>query len=252
MWQPFGICKLPVPGGMAGPQPGENVGPWDLCRVVYQPSLLMYRYWCEENENFYLAKATISVQSLSRVQLFATPWTVACQASLSINNSLSLLKFISIKSVRPSNHLIFSCPLLSSMFPSIRVFSKEFFTSGGQSIGVSASVSVLPVNIQDWFPLGWTGWFLQSRGLSRVFSNTTVQKPLFRASYSQIELILHLKTCALPIFFCLRCVFSVSVWLTHSHPSAFNSGIISDQHSLASVPKVAPFRIFLTHGPLFS
>ena len=125
MWQPFGICKLPFPGGMAGPQPGENVGPWDLCRVVCQPSLLMYKYRCEENVNFYLAKATISVQSLSHVQLFATPGTVARQASLSITSSPSLLKLISIESVRPSNHLIFCCPLLSSLFPSIRVFSKE-------------------------------------------------------------------------------------------------------------------------------
>ena len=56
----------------------------------------------------------------------------------------------------------------------------QFFTSGGQSIGVSASASVLPMNIQDWFPLGWTGWTsLQSKGLSRVFSNTTVQKHQF-------------------------------------------------------------------------
>ena len=56
----------------------------------------------------------------------------------------------------------------------------QFFTSGGQSIGVSASVSVLPVNIQDWSPLGWTGWIsMQAKGLSRVFSNTTVQRRQF-------------------------------------------------------------------------
>ena len=62
----------------------------------------------------------------------------------------------------------------------------QFFTLGGQSIGVSASTSVLPVNIQDWFPLGWTGWiFLQSKGFSRVFSNTTLQKhQFFRAQLS--------------------------------------------------------------------
>ena len=69
--------------------------------------------------------------------------------------------------------------LLSSIFPSIRVFSNEsqLFASGGQSIGASASASVLPMNIQDWFPLGLSGCiFLQSKGLSRVFSNTTVQK----------------------------------------------------------------------------
>ena len=69
----------------------------------------------------------------------------------------------------------FSC--LQS-FPASESFPKsQFFASGGQSIGVSASASVLPMNIQDWFPLGWTGWIsLQSKGLSRVFSNTTVQK----------------------------------------------------------------------------
>ena len=66
-------------------------------------------------------------------------------------------------------------------FPASGSFqTSQFFTSGGQSIGVSASTSVLPMNIQDWFPLGWTGWIsLQSKGLSRVFSNTTVQKYQF-------------------------------------------------------------------------
>ena len=68
-----------------------------------------------------------SVQSLSRVQLFATPWTAACQASPSVTNSRSLLKLMSIESVMPSNHLILCCPLLllPSIFPSIRVFSNE-------------------------------------------------------------------------------------------------------------------------------
>ena len=95
-------------------------------------------------------------------------------------NSQSLLKLMSIESVIPSSHLILCCPLLllPSVFPSIRVFPMSlFFTSGGQRIGASASASVLPMNIQDWFPLGWTGWIsLQSKGLSRVFSNTIVQK----------------------------------------------------------------------------
>ena len=121
-----------------------------------------------------------SLQSLSLVQLFATPWTAALQASLSITNSRSLLKLMPIESVMPSNHLILCHPLLlpPSIFPSIRVFSSEsVLTSGGQNIGVSASASVLPMNIQNWFPLGWTGWIsLQSKRPSRVFSNTTVQK----------------------------------------------------------------------------
>ena len=121
-----------------------------------------------------------SVQSLSHVWLFATPWTAARQVSLSITNSWSLLKLMFIESVMPSNHLILCRPLLlpPSIFPSIRSFPMgQFFASGGQSTGVSASASVLPMNIQDWFPLGWTGWIsLQFKGLSRVFSNTTVQK----------------------------------------------------------------------------
>ena len=131
-----------------------------------------------------------SVQSLSRVSLSATPWTAARQASLSITNSRNLLKLMFIKSVMPSNHLILCYPLLlpPSIFPRFRVFSmRKFFTSSGQSIGVSDSASVLPMNIQDWFPLGWTSWIsLQSNGLSRVFSKTTVQKhQLFGAQLSR-------------------------------------------------------------------
>ena len=82
--------------------------------------------------------------------------------------------------IQPSHPLLF--PLyVALIFPSIRVFSNESaLQSGGQSIGVSASTSVLPMNIQDWFPLGWTGWLsLQSNGLSRVFAKTTVQKHQF-------------------------------------------------------------------------
>ena len=130
-----------------------------------------------------------SEQSLSHVWLYATPWTAVHQASLSITNSKNLLKLIYIKSVVPSNHLILCHPLLllPSIFPSIRVFSNESgFASHGQSIGVATSASVLPMNIQDWFPLRWIGWiFMQSKSLSRVFSNTTVQKhPFFGTQFS--------------------------------------------------------------------
>jgi len=93
-----------------------------------------------------------SVQSLSHVQLFATPWTTARQVSLSITNSWSLLKLMSIESVMPSNHLIFCRPFSSRLrsFPASGAFQmSQLFTSGDQSIGVSASTSVLPVNIQD-------------------------------------------------------------------------------------------------------
>ena len=88
-----------------------------------------------------------------------------------------------MKPVMPFSHLILCRPLLllPSIPPSIRVFSNEStLSSGGQSIGVSASASVLPMNIQDWSPLGWTDWIsLQSKGLSRVFSSTTIQKHQF-------------------------------------------------------------------------
>ena len=123
-----------------------------------------------------------SVQLLGLVRLFVTPWTASRQTSLSIANSRSLLKLISIESVMPSNHLILCCPFSClQSFPASGSFQmSQLFASGGQSIRVSASASVLPMNIQDWFLLGWTGWIsLQSKGLSRVFSNTTVQKHQF-------------------------------------------------------------------------
>ena len=103
-----------------------------------------------------------SVQSVSHIQFFGIPWTTACCTSLSITNSQSLLKLMSIELVMPSNHLILCCPLLllPLIFPSIRVSfpMSLFFAWGGLSTGVSASVSVLPMNTQDWSPLGWTGW----------------------------------------------------------------------------------------------
>ena len=130
-----------------------------------------------------------SVQLLSRVRLFATPWIAARQASLSVTNSWSLLKFMSIKLVIPSNHFILCCPLLILpwIFPTIMSFPvSQLFTLGGQIIGTSASPSFLPKNTQGWSSLEWTGLIsLQSKGLSRVFSNTTVQKhQFFRAQLS--------------------------------------------------------------------
>ena len=165
-----------------------------------------------------------SVQLFSRVWLFATPWSAAHQASLSIANFQSflfnteresLVQFgcsVMFDSLRPhglqhtrlpcSSPTLGSCsnscslnqwchPTISSSvipfssclqsFPASGFFQmSQFFASGGQSIGVSASASVLPMNIQDWSALGWTGWIsLQSKGLARVFSNTTVQKHQF-------------------------------------------------------------------------
>ena len=150
----------------------------------------------------------MSLQSSSVGQpcpTFCNPWTAASQASLSITNSWNLLKS-PIKLVMPSNHLILCHPLLlqPSIFSNIRVFCNEsFFTSGGQSTEASASASVLPMNIQSWFPLGLTGLILPSKGFSRVFSSTTVRRhQLFGAQLSiwfnsHIQKWLQEKLCAL-------------------------------------------------------
>ena len=98
-----------------------------------------------------------SVQSLSRVRLFATPWITARQASLCITNSQSSLKFMSIESVMPSSHLILCRPLLLPASGSFQM--SQLFAWGSQSIGVSALASVFPKNIQDW-SLEWTDWIL--------------------------------------------------------------------------------------------
>ena len=109
--------------------------------------------------------------------------TAACQAFLFIINSWSLLKPMSIESVMPSNHPSSFIPFFfrHQSFPASGSFQmSQLFTLGGQNIGVSASPLVLPMNMQDWFPLGCPGWIsLLSNGLSRVFSNTTVQKQQF-------------------------------------------------------------------------
>ena len=138
------------------------------------------------------------VQLLSRVRLFATPWTAAHQAFLSITNCQSLPKPMSIEPVMPSNHLIFFVPFSScpQSFPALGSSQmSQLFASGGPSIGASASTSVLPMNTQDWSPLGWTGWIsLQSKGLSRVFSNTTVQKHQFFSAQLSLQSNSHIHT----------------------------------------------------------
>ena len=140
----------------------------------------MQIYYLSSRNNCYQFS---SVQSLSRVRLFVTPWTEARQASLSITNSWSPPKPRSIESVMPSNHLILCRPLLllPSIFPRIRVFSHEsaLRIRWPKYWRFSFNISP-PMNTQDWSPLGWTGWIsLQSKGLSRVFPNTTVQKHQF-------------------------------------------------------------------------
>ena len=154
--------------------------------LPYHPTLTLshrvqktLRYICVSFAVLHTGLSFSSVQSLSRVQLFVTPWTAALQASRSITNSRSLPKLMSIELVMSFNHLISVIPFCSR-FQSGSFQMNQFFTSGGQSIGASASPSVLPMNIQDWSPLGWTGWIsLQSKVLSRDFSNTTVQRNQF-------------------------------------------------------------------------
>ena len=124
-----------------------------------------------------------SVQLLSHVQLFATPWTAACHASLSITNTWSPPKQSPLSrwchpTILSSVVPFSSCPQPFSTSGSFQM--SQLFASGGESIGVSASSSVLPMNTQEWSHLEWTGWIsLKSKGLSRVFSNTTVQKHRF-------------------------------------------------------------------------
>ena len=134
-----------------------------------------------------------SVQLLSRVRLFATPWIAARQASLSITNSQSSPRLTSIESVMPSSQ---SHPLSSPSPPAPNPSQhqsfpmSQHFAWGGQSTGVSALASVLPMNIQDWFPLGWTGWIsLQAKALSR--SSPT---PQFKSINSLALSLLHSPT----------------------------------------------------------
>ena len=149
-------------------------GGWKLMKGLYFPYILMPSeietyLWTQEAKAEAVLGIFSSVQSLSRVWLSVTPWTAACLASLSITNSWSLLKLMFIDLLVLSNHLIL-CHTLLLRLQSFLASGSFLVTSDGQSIGASALTSVLPMNIQNWFPLGWTGWIsLQFKGLSRVF-----------------------------------------------------------------------------------
>ena len=144
-----------------------------------------------------LIKGFSSVQSLSRVQLFATPWIIACQASLFITISRSSLRLTSIELVMPSSHLILGRPFSScpQSLPASESFPmSQLFTWGGQSTGVSALASFPPKKSQGWSS-EWTGWIsLQSKGLSRVFSNTTVQMHQFFGAQTSSQSNSHIHT----------------------------------------------------------
>ena len=129
--------------------------------------------------------------------LFVTPRTGAHQASLSIANSQSFLKLMSIELVMPSNHLTLLWPLvLPSIFTTIRVFSNDSVLHIRWPKYWSFSFNISPSNeYSGWFPLGWPGWIsLQSKGLSRVFSNTTVQKPQFLGAQLSLYSNSHIHT----------------------------------------------------------
>ena len=139
-----------------------------------------------------------SVQSLSCVWLFATPWTAKCQDSLSITNSRSLVKLLSIDSVMPSNHLVLCHPLLLllSVFPSIRVFSNESVLCIRWPKDRSFSFSISPSNEYSGLISFRIVWFdlLESKGLSRVFSNTTAQKHQFFSAQLSLQSNSHIYT----------------------------------------------------------
>ena len=152
-----------------------------MWKIIYKNIRLIC---CTHETNIVSQLYTVSsVQSLSRVRLFATPWIAAPQASLSITNSRSSFRLKSIESVMPTSHLILCHPLLllPPIPPSIRVFSNESTLHMRWPKYWSLSFSTIPSKEhQGWSPSEWTGWIsLQSKGLSRVFSNATIQKHQF-------------------------------------------------------------------------
>ena len=185
-----------------------KLGFWQNFSCCFSSLILRF----QKNINFFLDKVILSRRNLEDITLVQFSHLVASdslrphvtlfaasQASLSITNSQSLLKLISMELVISSNYLSLCCPilLLSSSFPSIRVFfsMSHFFSSCSQSIRASASASVLLINIQDWLHLGLTGWIsLLSKGLSRVFFNTTVQKHQFFSARLSLWFNSHIHT----------------------------------------------------------
>ena len=188
----------------------------NICMCVYVcvcihvcMNICIYVYMCV-HEYMYICVVCVCIHvcvyeymllllfSHSIVSDSATPWTAARQASLSLTISWSLLKLTSTESVIPSNHLTLCFPFsscLQSFTASGSFLKSRLLSSGGQNIGASASASVFPMNIQDWFPVGLTGLIsLQSKGLSRVFSSTTVQKQQFFSTQPSLQSNSHTHT----------------------------------------------------------
>ena len=167
--------------------------------------------------------SVVIVQSLSHVQLFVTPWTAAHQVPLSSTIAQSLHRFMSIQLLMLSNNLILYHPLLllpSTSFPTSGSFPVSWlFTSDGQSIRYSASATVLPMNIQGWFPFRSTGSILQTKGLSRVFSSTTIQKHQFFSAQPSLWSSSHICTWLLEKLQLLlyRCPKTIKQWWHETH-----------------------------------
>ena len=196
MWELIFIVNLHMPGtGLNNLRTSfhEIISTTFWCGLIIHPIVSLRKQSLKEI--LYLQFS--SVQFLSCVWLCATPWIVACQASPSITNPRSLFKLMSIELVMSSSHLILCWPFSSCLqsFPDSGSFQmNQLFTWGGQSIGVSASTSVLEMKIQDWFPLGWTGWIcLQSKGLSSVFFKSISSKAssLWHSAFFIVQLYIH-------------------------------------------------------------
>ena len=169
---------------------------------------------------------TVVGQSVSPVWLFVTPWTVAHQVPLSSTISQSSLELMSLSqwchpTISSAFDCFFSC---CQSFPVSGSFPvSQLFTSGSQRIGALASASVLPINIQGWFPLRLTGLIsLQSKGLSRVFSKTTVQKHQFFGAQPSLWSCSHIRTCYREVSKAPSMYTVVHVLVhTHAHPYLF-------------------------------
>ena len=169
-----------------------------FCEIAFASFASSSRTFKTEKVDRNLKLCISSVQSLSRVRLFATPWTAARQASLSITNSQSSLRLMSFSrwchpAISSSVVPFSSCPQSLPASESFPV--SQLFASGGQSTGVLALASFLPKKSQGWSLSEWTGWIsLQSKGLSRVFSNTTVQKDQFFSAQPSSQSNSHIHT----------------------------------------------------------
>ena len=176
------------PGGSANLPAKQETRVWSLLRE--DP--------LEKEMATYSCILALLFSLLSRVPLFATPWTAGCWVSLSFTISQTCSNSCPLSQWCLPTISSFIIPFSSCLqsFPASGSFPvSQFFASGGQSIGASASTSVLRMNIQDWFPLGLTGWVsLQSKGLSRVFSNTTVQKHQFFGTQPSLGSNSHIHT----------------------------------------------------------